>query len=312
MKRIFVVSIIGMSVFAYGIHFHAKDALREDTQAEKTLRVIEDGVTVVARATGNTVDDFLAQAGWSLDHGDRTIPPRTTRVTSGMVIEVIREHAVTVDVDGTERTCKGYASDVGMLLRICGIAYTAGIDDITPPLRTPIINGMTISVAHVETREEERNMSMPFKTITRADKSLPFGTTRTVQKGKKGRVRVIERVTYKGGKEVQRKEVRRIVIEKPQDEIIAKGTKLKLGKKHTGQASWYAYKGCDCAANPWLPKGSYVKVTNKANGKSVVVRINDRGPFVPGRIIDLDKVAFKKIASPGAGVIDVIMEEVKQ
>jgi rare lipoprotein A len=64
------------------------------------------------------------------------------------------------------------------------------------------------------------------------------------------------------------------------------------------------------AANPWLPIGSYVKVTNEANGKSVIVRINDRGPFVPGRIVDLDKVAFQKIASLGAGVISVKMEEV--
>ncbi|PJA85492.1 MAG: septal ring lytic transglycosylase RlpA family lipoprotein, partial [Candidatus Moranbacteria bacterium CG_4_9_14_3_um_filter_45_14] len=56
--------------------------------------------------------------------------------------------------------------------------------------------------------------------------------------------------------------------------------------------------------------GSFVKVTNTENGKSVIVKINDRGPFVPSRIIDLDKVAFAKIASIGAGVIAVRMEEI--
>jgi rare lipoprotein A len=56
--------------------------------------------------------------------------------------------------------------------------------------------------------------------------------------------------------------------------------------------------------------GSYARVTNKANGKSVIVQINDRGPFGENRIIDLDKVAFAKIASLGAGVIDVKVEEV--
>ncbi len=85
---------------------------------------------------------------------------------------------------------------------------------------------------------------------------------------------------------------------------------MKLGKSHTGGASWYAWTGTMAAANPWLPKGSYVKVTNLENGKSVIVVINDRGPFVPGRIIDLDKVAFAKIASVGAGVISVKMEEI--
>ena len=53
-----------------------------------------------------------------------------------------------------------------------------------------------------------------------------------------------------------------------------------------------------------------VKVTNRANGKSVIVKINDRGPFGAGRIIDLDKVAFAKIADLGSGVVDVKMEEI--
>ena len=41
------------------------------------------------------------------------------------------------------------------------------------------------------------------------------------------------------------------------------------------------------AAHPVLPLGSYVRVTNMSNGRSIVVRINDRGPVTPGRIIDL-------------------------
>jgi rare lipoprotein A len=49
-------------------------------------------------------------------------------------------------------------------------------------------------------------------------------------------------------------------------------------------------------------------VTNTRNGKSVVVRINDRGPFVRNRIIDLSKAAFRSIASPRAGVIPVRLE----
>ncbi|WP_171035446.1 septal ring lytic transglycosylase RlpA family protein [Pseudoalteromonas ruthenica] len=49
------------------------------------------------------------------------------------------------------------------------------------------------------------------------------------------------------------------------------------------------------AAHRNLPFGSKVKVTNINNGRSVVVRINDRGPFVSGRIIDLSRRAFKHI-----------------
>lgn len=59
------------------------------------------------------------------------------------------------------------------------------------------------------------------------------------------------------------------------------------------------------AAHKTLPFGTKVKVTNKNNGKSVKVRINDRGPFVAGRIIDLSKKAAKKIDLYKAGVAEV-------
>ena len=57
------------------------------------------------------------------------------------------------------------------------------------------------------------------------------------------------------------------------------------------------------AAHKSLPFGTKVKVVNKTNGKSVVVRINDRGPFVKGRTIDLSKKAFQSIASINKGVL---------
>jgi len=59
------------------------------------------------------------------------------------------------------------------------------------------------------------------------------------------------------------------------------------------------------AAHPSLPFGTKVKVTNKANGLSVVVRINDRGPFVKGRSIDLSYAAAEKIRMLEKGVADV-------
>jgi rare lipoprotein A len=62
------------------------------------------------------------------------------------------------------------------------------------------------------------------------------------------------------------------------------------------------------AAHRTLPFGTRLKVTNTHNSKSVVVRVNDRGPFAKGRIIDLSSSAFKTIASLNAGVIPVRIE----
>jgi rare lipoprotein A len=59
------------------------------------------------------------------------------------------------------------------------------------------------------------------------------------------------------------------------------------------------------AAHATLPFNSRVRVTNLANGKSVVVRINDRAPVIENRCLDLSRAAFAAIANPSAGVVDV-------
>ena len=65
------------------------------------------------------------------------------------------------------------------------------------------------------------------------------------------------------------------------------------------------------AAHKTLPFGTKVRVTNESNGKSVIVRINDRGPFVKGRIIDLSTAAFASIGSTDSGIAKVKLEILK-
>jgi rare lipoprotein A len=94
--------------------------------------------------------------------------------------------------------------------------------------------------------------------------------------------------------------------------------------KQRGMASWYGrrfhgqktssgeiydmYKMT--AAHPTLPIPSYVRVTRVAGGKSVVVRINDRGPFHAGRVIDLSYVAAHKLGYIQAGAAEVTLEAI--
>ncbi|MFN3868735.1 MAG: septal ring lytic transglycosylase RlpA family protein [Hyphomicrobiaceae bacterium] len=61
------------------------------------------------------------------------------------------------------------------------------------------------------------------------------------------------------------------------------------------------------AAHKTLPFGTKVQVTNRHNGKSVVVTINDRGPYIKGRVIDLSSRAAGIIGMKGAGVVPVSM-----
>lgn len=93
----------------------------------------------------------------------------------------------------------------------------------------------------------------------------------------------------------------------------------------TGYASWYGgkFQGRQTAsgeifdtnkltaAHKTLPFGTEVEVTNLDTGKSVQVRINDRGPFVEGRIIDLSRAAAAEIGMMGTGIAPVKVEIVK-
>lgn len=64
------------------------------------------------------------------------------------------------------------------------------------------------------------------------------------------------------------------------------------------------------AANPFLPLPSFARVTLLRNGKSIVVKINDRGPFRPGRVIDLSYAAAAKLGILEKGSEEVIVERV--
>jgi rare lipoprotein A len=63
-------------------------------------------------------------------------------------------------------------------------------------------------------------------------------------------------------------------------------------------------------AHRFFPFGTRLKVTNQKNGKSVIVRVTDRGPYVDGRELDLSYGAFNSISSPSSGVVKVCYSRV--
>jgi rare lipoprotein A len=63
--------------------------------------------------------------------------------------------------------------------------------------------------------------------------------------------------------------------------------------------------GCVCAASKTLPLGSHVRVKNLKTGRTITVKINDRGPYVAGRIIDLTPAAASALGVHGLGKVRV-------
>ena len=84
-------------------------------------------------------------------------------------------------------------------------------------------------------------------------------------------------------------------------------TTQPASNSQTGKASWYDHQAGTCAHRT-LPFGTVLKVTNLGNGKSTTCRVADRGPFIEGRVVDLDRTVFSQIASTSQGVIDVRIE----
>jgi rare lipoprotein A len=94
---------------------------------------------------------------------------------------------------------------------------------------------------------------------------------------------------------------------------------VPLARVYKGEASWYGpgfygnftangevYRpGTMTAAHKTLPFGTRVKVTNLNNGRSEIVRINDRGPYIGGRIIDLSETAASALGMKSSGVAPV-------
>ncbi len=112
-----------------------------------------------------------------------------------------------------------------------------------------------------------------------------------------------------------------------QKPYIVNGQRYDPLRDHTGfiqegRASWYGEKFhgrktsngeiynmyAMTAAHKTLPMGVFVKVTNKQTGQQTVVRVNDRGPFVAGRIIDLSFAAAEKVGVVGPGTAPVLIE----
>ncbi len=109
----------------------------------------------------------------------------------------------------------------------------------------------------------------------------------------------------------------------PQQKLLS-APNAPLFRAQVGVASWY---GKEClgdytasgqlydmnaltCAHPSLPMGTKVRITNLANSRSVTLTVNDRGPAVPGRIVDVSRLAAKRLGFVGAGLARVRLQVV--
>jgi hypothetical protein len=163
----------------------------------------------------------------------------------------------------------------------------------------------------VLTRDLRR--AIPYVTRTLWTSTLPIGRVDVVSSGMAGLAFVTERVVVVNGQVESTSVTGERVVRPPVDQVRLSGPAsptLPLGvpggHETGGQATWYdpPWSGLT-AASPWIPFGTRVTVTDLASGRTVIVTIDDRGPFSPGRIIDLSPEAFSVLSPLGRGVLNV-------
>ncbi len=315
-------------------------ALRRREPPLKVVKIQSRNLTFMVETRAGTVGEVLGEQGFTLpsplpsrEGNSSSFPlPWWERlgegVIAGMTVEISRPVETIVNDAGVEKSYISSAATVNDLLYEKGIKLSS-TDKVSAFISTPssyspyqggeregvfLTDGMVVKIDRIVTLPVRERTDIPFA-ITRYDNPfLPYGQEKILTPGKPGQQETEFLITYKNGVEIKRKFVRETILSTPVTETREFGTKIEIEETTEGVASWYAYRGCLCAAHPFYDKGRYARVTNLQNGQSVIVQINDRGPELdkhPDRVIDLDSVAYKALSNLSSGTISVRVELLK-
>ena len=301
-----------------------------------------DGKKVVRWTTAKNVAEVLAQLNQS-DPDNLVSVSRSLDISrAGLSFSMQTAKDVTVTIgDKTQKiTAVGTVADA---LKAAKVEVDSS-DAVNPGLGTPLSDGMKITLTMVDQKSQKRRVAVPFSTKKVEDSSLPKGEIKVITKGVNGINEETWTVVFKDGKKVSEKKVSSKVVNAPVTQVVKVGTKTASSSSPSTRSSSASHRstasqssdpvtsGTTClastygegdgtaggptasgetfdpsaftAASKTLPLGSTIRVTNVSNGRTVTVRINDRGPYVGGRCLDLSTAAMNAIA-PGQGLVTV-------
>ncbi|MBD3300237.1 MAG: DUF348 domain-containing protein [Candidatus Moranbacteria bacterium] len=321
LKLIFFLMVFAMlnaGVFVYAYKdaqipsiFEHNNSNPGDKIKEKTVKIKTNKKEYMVRTQKEKVKDLVDELDIELSEEDFIYPELNSPLRHNSNVIINKKNLYYVKVDDRNLEHRSYEIYVKDILNEMELTLNES-DLVEPALDEFVVSDSEIVITRVKQEELVIEEEIPFEVIEKEDADLDFNKTKLEQEGRKGIKEIKYLVTYEDDQEVDRKILEQNILKEPKDKIVVKGTKVRTGKPDRGLASWYAYTGKMACASLKHPKGTWLKVTNVENGKSVNVIVNDSGPYVEGRIIDLDKEAFKKIGNLGQGVIEVKVEKIKQ
>lgn len=292
----------------------------------KTYILTIDGADFTMHCSERTVGECLRKDSILVMEHDFLSQEMTDSLEAGMHIIVRKAISVNViNFVGESQKIFSHGTKVKDVLGELGITLRED-QRVTPDLNTWLEPDMTLQLLAEREEKFVREVDIPFQIREIKDDSLAYGKNIVEKKGSKGKKQETYRLVYSGNNLKEKTLLKTVTLSEPEDGVVRKGIKMpdKTEFIEDGKASFYSdyFEGGRTAsgeilhlndmvaAHKTLPFGTLVKVTNTNNGKSVVVRIVDRGPYVAGRVIDLTTAAFSEIASISNGVVPISLSRV--
>lgn len=305
MNKIKATIAIGIAMAFIFFPFSSPQA--QNYSCEKKIAIADNGLHFQIQTDKTLVAEILVNLGITLNPEDRVYPALSDRASDRIIIE--RATPITLVADNQIQSLFTFEKTVEKALSEAQISLSPN-DEVNYDPDAPLFSQMEINVTRVKFDTLTKNVAIPFETLNQKDDTLLWGKFKIVQTGKLGLKEQIYKIVYKNNQETKRILEKETILEKPQTKIILEGTKIVLGEPQNGIASFYRYGDKLTCASTRFGRGANLRVTNLENNKQVIVTVNDYGPFVPGRIIDLNVPAFEKISSLGSGLANVKVEEI--
>ena len=300
----------------------------------KQVVLIVDGEAGSILTRAKTVGQVVTESGLYLRESDLLTPSEETRLERGMEIRLQRAVPLFLHVDGRTNLVYSTAATTEELLNELGVSLGES-DRVEPNLNQQLEEGAKVYVSRVQKEILREEVAIPFKAQHINDPELASGRRKVVVAGKHGAMARFYEIVYVDGREEERNFIEEERVSEPVNSVVHVGTKKaapviaasardgRMSKVIEGLASWY---GADfqgnrtaygdifdmnklTAASPSREMaGKKVRVTYLRNGRSVDVLINDYGPHIPGRVIDLSMAAARAIGMISSGVGKVRVE----
>jgi len=287
--------------------FSSQPATVQAAPSVEEIQTLPPSEVIMARPFVTSLGEIEVIHNLELDSRDIIKLFPSPELGIGSQVRIWRAPEYIINDSNHQLTVKSWGYTIDEVLKEAKIQLGPE-DTISPPITETVSRGITISITRIAKGSLVVSEDIPYKTETKEDNTLEKGKQKVITEGERGRKDIEYLVITKNGFEESRTLIKETVVKTPVSRVIAIGTKETVLSSVSGKSSWTYTK----TAMRNYSRGTSIRVTNLANGKSVTTTVGDYGPSTgTGRILDLNIDAWEQIASSSEGVISVKVEEIK-